>query len=57
MKKVKKLIEGYYNNQKVVVDMTSEYEDYYLVHYTNNNNKSKFKISVEELNKEADGSK
>jgi hypothetical protein len=57
MKKVKKSIEGYYNNQKVVVDMTSEYEDYYLVHYADSIDKSKFKISVQELNKEADGSK
>ena len=57
MKKVKKSIEGYYNNQKVVVDMTSEYEDYYLIHYADNADKSKFKISADELKQEADGSK
>jgi hypothetical protein len=57
MKKVKKSIEGYYNNQKVVVDMTSEYEDYYLIHYADNADKSKFKISADELKQEANGSK
>lgn len=56
MKKEKKVARGYYNNQKVVVDMTSEYEDYYLVHYSDDKKKSKFKISVEELKQEAHAS-
>lgn len=56
MKKEKKVAKGYFNDKKVTVDMTSEYEDYYLVHYSDDKKKSKFKISVKELKQEADAS-
>jgi len=54
MKKEIKIVEGYFNNQKVVIDSVSEYEDYYLVHYADSNEQSKFKISAEELKEKAD---
>lgn len=56
MKKEIKVLEGYFNNQKVVVDSVSEYEDYYLVHYADSTEQSKFKISADELKQEADAS-
>lgn len=55
MKKEIKVLEGYFNNQKVVIDSVSEYEDYYLVHYANSTEQSKFKINAGELKEEADG--
>jgi hypothetical protein len=54
MKKEIKIVDGYYNNQEVVIDSVSEYEDYYLVHYADSTEQSKFKINAGELKQEAD---
>jgi hypothetical protein len=54
MKKEIKIVDGYYNNQEVVIDSVSEYEDYYLVHYADSTEQSKFKINAGELKQAAD---